>query len=140
MSLLRQVLYGMALLLAVGLLLRLNALERSAAEARVQTAEQAKQLSEAAINTLWQTLQDERNAQVKLRQQHNQLAQLAAQRQQLIKELTHENAELAQWARQPLPDLARRLHQRPALTGSAAYRDWLSGRGALHPEREPAGQ
>jgi LysB family phage lysis regulatory protein len=133
-SLLRQALWGLALLVMVGLSLRLGFLERQAAQAQVQAAEDAQRLSAAAIDTLWESLQRERNAQTKLRQQQDHLAQLAAQRQRLIEELKHANAQLAHWARQPLPDVARRLHQRPPLTGASAYRDWLSGRGALHTE------
>jgi hypothetical protein len=57
-------------------------------------------------------------------------------RKQQIKELKRENAELREWAAAQLPAAARRLRQRPAITGADAYRDWLSGRNALHPERD----
>ncbi|WP_263263033.1 Rz-like lysis system protein LysB [Pseudomonas sp. RIT-PI-S] len=140
MSLLRQALYGLGLLLTLGLFIRLNALERSASEARTQAAKMAQAHSETALRAIRDTLEAERRAQARLRREHHQLAALATERERLIEELKRENTELAQWAGQPLPELARGLHQRPALSGAAAYREWMSRRGALHAEREPAAQ
>lgn len=77
-------------------------------------------------------LANERAEQAQLQITTTELRTLLAERQQAIEELTRENQELRDWARQPLPDAARRLRERPALTGAAAYRDWLSGRNALH--------
>nr|WP_256344321.1 Rz-like lysis system protein LysB [Pseudomonas sp. D6002] len=82
-------------------------------------------------NTLADSLNQERNAQGTLRAQQDQLRQRLATRERTIEELKRENDELRKWADQPLPDAARRLRERPALTGAAAYRDWLSGRGAV---------
>ncbi|WP_263264888.1 Rz-like lysis system protein LysB [Pseudomonas sp. RIT-PI-S] len=138
MTQLRQGVFGLALLFALGLLLRLNALERSAAEARIQRADEARSRNDAVLNDLRHTLHAEREAQARLREQYDQLTALAAQRKRLIEDLKRENTDLANWAGRPLPDLARRLHQHPALTGAAAYREWLSSRGEMHLERKPA--
>ncbi|MBA1289182.1 Rz-like lysis system protein LysB [Pseudomonas japonica] len=138
MSLLRQGLYGVALLLVVILFIRLNHLERTNAQASIQAARDERDNQRSAAANLLATLQAERAAQQRLRREHDQLAGLAEARKRLIKDLKRENTAFKHWADQPLPDLVRRLHQRPALTGSAAYREWLSRRGALHPDRDAA--
>lgn len=138
MSRLRQVLYGIALLGALALLIW-------GQEARIEVAEGKTELAKAAakaaredadrnlatVNTLTDTLKQERDAQSLLRSQQDQLRLGLAKRERTIEELKRENDELRNWAEQPLPDAARRLRERPALTGAAAYRDWLSGRGAV---------
>lgn len=138
MSLLRQGLYGVALLLVVTLFIRLNHLERTNAQASIQAAQDERDNQRSAAANLLATLQAERAAQQRLRREHDQLAGLAEARKRLIKDLKRENTAFKHWADQPLPDLARRLHKRPALTGAAAYREWLSGRGALHPHGDAA--
>ena len=114
-------------------------------EARIEVAEGKTELAKAAAkiaredadrnlataNTLTDTLKQERDAQSLLRSQQDQLRLGLAKRERNIEELKRENDELRNWADQPLPDAARRLRERPALTGAAAYRDWLSGRGAV---------
>lgn len=82
---------------------------------------------------LKQSLEEERTAQADLRKQQDQLRQGLAARNQKIQELTRENAELREWAAQLLPDAARRLRERPAITGADGYRDWLSSRDAMQP-------
>lgn len=141
MTTLRQALYGIALLGALGLLLwgqyqRGQAEQARAALAtdRQQQAEQRIERQAATITVLNDTLQDERQTQTKLKAEQAQLRQGLATRKLQIKELKRENDELRQWADQPLPDAARRLRQRPAITGAAGYRDWLSRRDALHAE------
>jgi LysB family phage lysis regulatory protein len=79
---------------------------------------------------------DERQAQNSLQQAGQDMRRELDVRKQQIKELKRENAELREWAAAQLPATARRLRQRPAITGADAYRDWLSGRNALHPERD----
>ncbi len=88
------------------------------------------------ITTLRTNLADERQAQTTLQQTSQDLRRELDVRKQQIKELKRENAELREWAAAQLPAAARRLRQRPAITGADAYRDWLSGRNALHPERD----
>jgi LysB family phage lysis regulatory protein len=139
MSTLRQALLGITLLAALGLLIWSQELRISGANKDTRLAEQdarnAREEAErnlANANALHATLQQERNAQTTLRAQQDQLRQGLAKRELTIEALKRENADLRNWAAQPLPDAARRLRERPALTGADAYRQWLSGRGALH--------
>ncbi len=140
MSTLRQVLYGIALLGALALLIwgqeaRIDVAESKTelAKAAAKTAREDADRNLATAKTLTDTLKQERDAQSLLRSQQDQLRLGLAKRERTIEELKRENDELRSWADQPLPDAARRLRERPALTGAAAYRDWLSGRGALPP-------
>lgn len=138
MSTLRQALYGIALLGALALLIwgqqqRIDVAEGQAERAKdaAKTAREDADRNLATANTLTATLKQERDAQSDLRAQQGLLRQGLAKRERTIEELKLENAELRNWADQPLPDAARRLRERPALTGAAAYRDWLSGRSAV---------
>lgn len=140
MSTSRQALLGVALLAALGLLIWSQELRISGANKDTQLAEKdaasARRESERNIanaNALRANLQQERNAQTTLRTQQDQLRQGLAKRELTIEALKRENADLRNWAEQPLPDAARRLRERPALTGADAYRQWLSGRSAVHP-------
>ncbi|EKN3458392.1 LysB family phage lysis regulatory protein [Yersinia enterocolitica] len=65
-------------------------------------------------------------AQAQLRQQVASTDQLLAQRNSQIKRLYRENETLRRWADTPLPDDIIRLRRRPAITGAADYRQWLS--------------
>lgn len=147
MSTLRKALLGIALLAALGLLIWSQELRISGANKDTQLAEQdasnAREQAErnlANANALRATLQQERNAQTTLRTQQDLLRQGLAKHELTIEALKRENADLRNWATQPLPDAARRLRERPALTGADAYRQWLSGRGALHPAGDPTAQ
>lgn len=138
MSTLRQALYGIALLGALALLIwgqqqRINVAEGNTelAKAAAKTARADADRNLTTANTLTNTLKQERDAQSALRTQQDQLRQGLAKRERTIEELKLENAELRTWATQPLPDVARRLRERPALTGADAYRQWVSGRGAV---------
>lgn len=138
MSTLRQALYGIALLGALVLLIwgqqqRITVAEGNTelAEAAAQTAREDADRNLTTANTLTTALKQERDAQSALRTQQDQLRQGLAKRERTIEELKLENAELRTWATQPLPDVARRLRERPALTGADAYRQWMSGRGAV---------
>lgn len=138
MTTLRQIGYGAALLGALALLFwgqyqqgQAVAARETLASERQQQAAQRIERQATTITALNNTLQDERQAQTGLRTTQNQLRLGLAKREQQIEELKRENSDLRQWAAQPLPAAARRLRERPAITGAAAYRDWLSGRGAL---------
>lgn len=140
MSTLRQALYGLALLGALVLLIWVQETRIDVAEGKTERAQDAAKAArdDAArnlktANTLADTLKQERDAQSTLRGQQDQLRQSLAKRERTIEELKRENDELRDWATQLLPDAARRLRERPAVTGAAAYRDWLSGRGAVPP-------
>lgn len=147
MSTLRQALLGVALLAALGLLIWNQELRISRANKDTRLAEQnvsrAQEQSErnlANANALRDTLQQERNAQTTLRAQQDQLRQGLAKRELTIEALKRENADLRNWAAQLLPDAARRLRERPALIGADAYRQWLSGRGAVHAAGDQSAQ
>ncbi|MGR2709560.1 Rz-like lysis system protein LysB [Pseudomonas sp. AU10] len=147
MSTLRQALYGFALLGALVLLIwgqqqRIDVAEGQAERAKdtANTARKDADRNLVTVNTLTDTLKQERNAQSLLRSQQDQLRLGLAKRERTIEELKLENDDLQKWADQPLPDAARRLRERPALTGAAAYRDWLSGRGAVRPPRDQPAQ
>lgn len=140
---LRQGLYGAALLGAVALLLwgsyqRIEAEQgRTAlAQEKLDTVNARVERDATTITTLRTNLADERQAQTTLQQTGQDLRRELDVRKQQIKELKRENAELREWAAAQLPVAARRLRQRPAITGADAYRDWLSGRNALHSERD----
>ncbi len=140
MSWLRQALYGLALLGALVLLIWVQETRIDVAEGKTERAQDAAKTARddadrnlKTANTLADTLKQEREAQSTLRGQQDQLRQSLAKRERTIEELKRENEELRNWADQPLPDAARRLRERPALTGAAAYRDWLSGRGPVPP-------
>ena len=138
MSALRQVLYGLALLGALALFIwgqqqRIN-VARQATELAQHDAKAAREDAARNLNTattLNRTLNLERQAQSQLRGLHDQLRQGVAQRELQIEGLKRENTALHHWAAQPLPDIARRLRERPALIGADAYRQWLSGGGAM---------
>lgn len=138
MSTLRQALYGIALLGALALLIWGQQQRINVAEGNTELAKAAAEAARAdadrnltTANTLTNTLKQERDAQSALRTQQDQLRQGLAKRERTIEELKLENAELRTWATQPLPDVARRLRERPALTGADAYRQWMSDRSAV---------
>lgn len=140
MTTLRQALYGIALLAALGLLLWGQQQRIAAADGRAdlnaqlaRTSLLAAEGAMAVVDKLQTQLETERAAQSSLRTTQNLLRQGLSDRETQIQELQRENTDLRQWADQPLPATARRLRQRPTITGAAAYRDWLSGSGALRP-------
>ena len=146
MTTLRQSLYTLALLATLALALWVQTQRLDAAQAR---AEVSKQISRASIlaaegamalvSKLQAQLETERSAQASLRTTQNLLRQGLTDREIQIEVLKRENSDLRAWAIQPLPDAARRLRQRPAITGAAAYRAWLSGSGALRPASDQPG-
>ena len=138
MTPLRQALYGIALLGVLALLIWGQEVRIKVAEGKTELANAATKTARddadrnlETAKTLTATLKQERDVQSVLRSQQDQLRLGLAKRERTIKELKLENDELRKWADQPLPDAARRLRERPALTGADAYRDWLSGRGAV---------
>nr|WP_250884735.1 Rz-like lysis system protein LysB [Pseudomonas sp. VS38] len=112
---------------------RINAAENKTKLAAKEATDARKDADRnlETVNTLTATLKQERDTQSTLRIQQDQLRQGLAKRERTIEDLKRENSELRDWAAQPLPDAARRVRERPALVGAAAYRDWLSGRGAV---------
>ena len=147
MSTLRQALYGFALLGALALLIwnqeqRITIANKNTelTEKDVKSAREESGRNLATANSLRDSLQQEHEAQASLRTQQDQLRQGLANRERTIEALKRENTELRIWADQRLPNAARRLRERPALTGADAYRQWLSGRSAVPPPRDGTGQ
>ncbi|MCQ2035172.1 Rz-like lysis system protein LysB [Stutzerimonas kunmingensis] len=108
-----------------------NARADLAAE-RLQIAQQRNANQAATITRLTGEVAAQRLDQLGLQQTLSDLRQAQATDQLKKKERRREDPTHATWAAQPLPDAARRLHQRPAITGAAGYRQWLSSRDALH--------
>ncbi|MBA6063544.1 LysB family phage lysis regulatory protein [Pseudomonas mosselii] len=96
-------------------------------EDQLNRAQQDRDQNLATANQLKSELASERDSQAKLLALQGELRQGLAQRERVIEALKHENQQLREWSDQPLPDAARRLRERPALTGADAYRQWLSG-------------
>jgi LysB family phage lysis regulatory protein len=141
----RQALFGIGLGTSLALLIGSQNLRIDLAQAQARQANTAASAAKEdaerhlqTLNTLTLHLAQERSAQLALRNQQAALRQGLAEREHTIEALKRENTELRDWAAQPLPELARRLRQRPALTGADAYRQWLSGRGAVPSAGEPA--
>jgi len=107
---------------------------------RLQTAQQRNANQAATITRLTGEVAAQRLEQLALQQKLSDLRQGHATDQLKKKERRREDPTHATWAAQPLPDAARRLHQRPAITGAAGYRQWLSGRDALHAGSSGAGE
>lgn len=146
-SSLRQLVYGLALLGSLMVLLwaqqqRIKLADSSTRHAveREATARETAERHRLTAELLRSSLDNERQAQTRLRSTQNQLRQSLASRQRQIEELKLENKELQDWAAQPLPDVARRLRERPTLVGADAYRQWMSSRGALPVTRDPTEQ
>ena len=74
-----------------------------------------------------------KNAELTISQQqtitsiNNQLQNTALQ----MRKLEQDNDEIRMWAGTRLPDPVMRMHQRPALSGAAGYRKWLSSRDTM---------
>ncbi|MND95679.1 hypothetical protein D3C80_879420 [compost metagenome] len=115
-----------------------KAISKGLAEQR-DTAQADARDNLATANTLKTTLKREREGQAKLLKLQGELRAGLADRERLIEDLKHENDELQQWADRPLPGAARRLRQRPAITGADAYRQWLSGSGAMPAASDKSG-
>lgn len=83
-----------------------------------------------ALNILTQTNSREQTRLYAVAEETRALLQT---RQRHIEDLTRENEAYRRWAAAPLPAVAVRLRQRPAITGGQSYRDWLSQNNALPP-------
>ncbi|SEI83492.1 phage lysis regulatory protein, LysB family [Azotobacter beijerinckii] len=113
--------------------------QRDRAEAAAQQATEQRDQLAHQTTTLAADLAKERAAQAGLRATQDDLRAALARRQSLLEDLKHENQELRDWAARPLPDAARRLLERPALTGADAYRERLpAGRAVPAVAEQPA--
>lgn len=147
MTIARQLIYGLALVAALCLLIWTQQQRIATATARAdlaterqQKAEQRNERQAATIVRLGGEVAAQRADQRSLQQTTSDLHQAHATDQLKKKERQRHDPSLQSWADQPLPDAARRLHQRPAITGAAGYRQWLSGRDALHAQPGSPGQ
>lgn len=109
-------------------------------EEQIATAQTTAERNLANTNELIATLTTVRDGQAKLLMLQGELRTGLAQRERQIEDLKHEIKELQEWADRPIPAAARRLRERPAITGADAYRKWLSGSGAVHPSGNSADQ
>lgn len=137
---LRQALFGLALLSSLSLLLwggyqkiEAEQARTARAEDKLQTTQERNERQAATITRIGGELAQQRTAQESLQTQLDELRQGRAADHLDKQELKRHDPTLQAWADQPLPDAARRLHQRPAITGADGYRKWLSGRHALQP-------
>lgn len=140
MTALRQSLYGLALLGALALLLWSTYQQHQAAEARAErdaeritTLQQRNARQAASITRMGAELAAQRQAQQSLQTAQTDVRRQHATSQIQKQEISRNDQTFADWSAQPLPAAARRLHERPALTGAGGYRDWLSRRNALQP-------
>jgi len=133
---------GLIVALLVALNIQAQRLDAANARAdlateRLQTANERNTRQAQTIARLTGEVATQRLAQLSLQQTTAGVRQEHATDQVQKKEQRREDPPHANWAAQPLPAAARRLHQRPAITGAAGYRQWLSSRDALH--AQPSG-
>ena len=147
MTTLRQSLYGLALLGALALLLWSTYQQHQAAEARAErdadritSLQQRNARQAASITRMGSELAAQRAAQQGLQTAQADVRQQHATSQIQKEEISRNDPSFSDWGRQPLPAAARRLHERPALTGASRYRDWMSRRNALQPAASSAAE
>ena len=147
MTTLRQLGYGLALFAALGLLGWGQYQQGQAVEAReTLAAERITQLTQRSARQAASIVRlDAELAAQRLAQQSLQAAQADVRQQHATsriqkQEIRRNDPSFDSWGAQPLPDAARRLHERPGLTGAHGYRQWLSRRNALQPATGSAAQ
>lgn len=113
---------------------------------RAVKAEKTATDHKAKIDTLQAQAEQRAKAAAALASQQQQLRNQLHTQSQTIKRLERENEDYRKWADNPLPDAARRLRKRPAITGAADYQRYLSTARTLRPpssrtqpERRPDG-
>lgn len=140
MTTLRQIGYGLALFGALGLLFWGQYQQGQAVDAReTLAAERIEQLTQrsarqaASIVRLGNELAAQRLSQQSLQQTITDLRQAKGADHLTKQEIRRNDPSFDSWGAQPLPDAARRLHERPGFTGANAYRQWLPRRHTLQP-------
>lgn len=138
MTTLRQAAYGLALLAAAALLIWGTYQQSQAAQARadqaaaqIRTLEQRSTRQAQTIINLGANIAAQRLAQQSLQQTQTAVGLAQANHQVKKKEIQREDIDYREWAARPLPDTARRLQQRPALTGADGYLQLMSRRNAM---------
>ncbi|MCV1934843.1 Rz-like lysis system protein LysB [Escherichia coli] len=97
----------------------------------LQSKSQALAKSNSQLISLSILAETNNREQARLYAEAEQTSALLRQRQHRIEELKRENEDLRCWADTPLPADIIRLRKRPAFTGGAAYRQWLSASDAV---------
>ncbi|MBB8440640.1 LysB family phage lysis regulatory protein [Escherichia coli] len=97
----------------------------------LQSKSQALAKSNSQLISLSILTETNNREQARLYAEAEQTSALLSQRQHRIEELKRENEDLRRWADTPLPADIIRLRERPAFTGGAAYRQWLSASDAV---------
>jgi LysB family phage lysis regulatory protein len=140
MTTLRQIGYGVALFAALGLLAwgqyqqsQAVAAQTTLAAERIAQLTQRNARQAASIVRISAELAAQRLAQQSLQTAQADVRQQHASSQIQKQEILRNDPSFSDWSSQPLPSAARRLHERPALTGAHSYRQWLSRRNALQP-------
>lgn len=103
-------------------------------------AQQASRDRDTVIKSLQDTAKRNEVARTKLETNQAGIRSTLTDRETLIRTLQNENAELRTWATGPVPAPVVRLREHEAITGAAAYREYLSRSSALQPAGSQGGQ
>lgn len=114
----------------------LNARNALVAEQRDNALAKVK-TQQAIIGTLADHAMQTQAAHAQLRGDIATVSGLNYRHEQTIRTLEQANETLKTWSNSRLPDPVIRMRHRPEITGSAAYRDWLSERDALSAAPDP---
>lgn len=110
------------------------------AQEKLATTQERSKRQSATIIRMGAELASQQLAQEGLQTTIADLRLATAKDHQQKQETRRNDPQFRDWGAQPLPDAARRLHQRPAFTGADDYRQWLSGRHTLHAEPSSTNQ
>lgn len=125
---------GIAVIAIGALWLRLNVVveQRDGARAARDQAWRDSAQRQVAIDALQGQLERLAAQQVASGKRQAALEREASQRQVKIRTLENEHAETKRWSDSSLPDDVVRMQQRPAVTGSADYLEYVRSTRALH--------
>lgn len=96
-------------------------------------AHQENQSRQVVIDALWDNARRLESQRRALDEQQTELAHTASNRLEQIREIQRDDDNTKDWASTRLPDAVIRLRSRPAVTGTAAYRQSVRDPDALHP-------
>lgn len=94
----------------------------------LSTAKTKIKSQQSTISTLEQTQRENEISHSELLEKISKAKNLASKHEQTIRTLEQQNEELKKWSNTRLPAPIIIMRQRPAISGSDAYRDWLSKR------------
>jgi LysB family phage lysis regulatory protein len=103
-------------------------------------AQQATLDRDTVIKGLQDTAKRNEAARAKLETSQAGIRSTLTDRETLIRNLQNENAELRTWATGPVPAAVVRLREHEAITGAAAYREYVSRSSALQSAGSQNGQ